>query len=235
MPFGWGNKDKPVVTDPGPLDAFEAALPPDPGSVGPVSGWSDKDTRSLLGSDVPLFTLFMAERVRSSVGGGLLRFLLPRSQPSITEWNKPGGWRSDWPSVPPGVVFASDWTGRLYLFSGSRPLPNGEPSIALLDPATAEAEPLDLTLGEFLGNALARSWCDLLGADRLDAWRATGGLAPAANQCVSPKVPLFLGGSTEVGDLEVSPLVVAVSLAGQMWQQVKDLPAGAPISGITIR
>lgn len=234
MPFEWRTKDKRAPLDLGLLDAFERALPPDVVGTGPASGWTDKDTRSLLGGDLPLFTAFMAERARSPVGNGLLRFLMPHTQPSLIDWNGREGWRSDWPSAGPAIAFASDWTGRLYLLAKGKQIRDGEPPVALLDPAAAEVEILDYTFGEFLGDAIAADWRNLLEADRLDQWRAAGGMTPSPDQCVSPKVPLFLGGSAEIADLELMSLVVTVSLTGQLWDQVKDLPPGTPISGVSL-
>jgi len=233
VPFGWRNKDDAERPDTAPLDAFDRALPPDPGSSGPAR-WTDKDTRSLLGRDLPLFTIFMAERARASVGGGLFRFLLPDARPYLTGWNAGNGWRADWPSAPAAVAFASDWTGRLYLLSTGKQVRNSEPIVLVLDPATAEIESVDMTFGEFLGRGLATNPRHVLEADRLDAWVAAGGEVPPPGQCVAPKVPLFLGGSDDVGDLSMTSLVVLVSFCGQMWEQVKDLPPGTRISGVRL-
>jgi hypothetical protein len=231
VPFGWGPKDKPEPPDASALDAFERALPADPGSSGPVA-WTDRDTRALLGRDLPLFTVFMAERVRSSVGGGLLRFLTPDTHPSLTGWNARNGWRSDWPSAPSSVAFASDWLGRLYLLSTDKQTRNGEPVVLVLDHATAAIEPVDVTFGEFLGKGLAGNPRVALDADRLDEWVASGGQVPPPDQCVAPKMPLFLGGSDAIGDLSMTFLVVVVSFAGQAWEQVRNLPPGTRISGV---
>ena len=54
---------------------------------------------------------------------------------------------------------------------------------------------------------------------------------PGFDQVVAPKQPLILGGSDEIAEMELSPLVVAVSFGGQIWEQVKDLPPGTRIGG----
>lgn len=154
MPFGWGNKGS-AVPDITLLDAFERALPPDPDAAGPIGTWTDRDTKGLLGLDLPLFTAFMRERARSSVGGGVLRFLLPDSRPSLLGWNARNGWHSDWPSLPSGVVFASDWMGNLFLMSPKRKGPGGQPSVVMLAPATSEVVDLEVGFGEFLGELMA--------------------------------------------------------------------------------
>jgi hypothetical protein len=176
----------------------------------------------------------MADRARSSVGNGILRLLMPHTRPSLIDWNGRHGWRSDWPSAEPGIAFASDWTGRLYLLATNKKIRNGEPPVVLLNPAAAEVAVLDYTFAEFLGEAIAADWRKLLEVDRLDEWRVAGGRTPSPDECIAPNVPLFLGGSTKIADLEVSSLVVAVSMAGQMWEQVKHLPPGTPISGVSL-
>lgn len=70
--------------------------------------------------------------------------------------------------------------------------------------------------------------------ERLTEWQASGGEMPLPDQCVVPRVSPFLGGSDAIGDCEVISLMVAVSLAGQIWEQVKDLPPGTKITGVRV-
>jgi len=235
MPFGWGKK-QPHATeiDLRALDALAQALPPDPESGGPAPAWTERDTRNLLGHDHPLFTTFIAERARASVGGGILRFLLPETRPSLVAWNRRDGWASDWPSAVPGIAFATDWMGRLFLLARKLEIRSGEPHTIILAPQTGECDVLDYSFAELL-EAFAGDWRSLLEADRFDAWKASGGAIPSPGQCVVPKTPLFLGGSDAIEDLELMPLVVTVSLTGQLWEQVKDLPEGSSVSGLSIR
>ena len=235
MPFGWGKKhEQSAQPDMSVLDTFERAMPADAHSAGPAVGWSEEKTFELLQRPLPLFTVFLAERARSSVGGGVLRFLLPETEPSLTTWNGPDGWRSDWPSLPPAVAFASDWMGRLYLLASREQLRHGEPPVAILAPTTGEFELLDYTFGEFLAEALAADWEELLDVQRLAEWRVAGGQVPEFDQCVAPKTPMMLGGSDEIDALEITSLVVAVSIGGQIWEQIKDLPEGTAITGISM-
>jgi hypothetical protein len=234
MPSGWSRKDEPEPIDTGSIDAFEEALPGDPGSVGPGAGWTAKDTRELLGRDLPTFTAFVAERARSSVGGGALRFLLPQTDPSLVTWNRRGGWRSDWPSLDPCIAFATDWKGGLYVLMTKTRRADGEPAIGRLDAVTGELAGLDASDAQFLGEVLARGWRDELDADRLDAWRAAGNAVPRFDQVVVPKQPLILGGSDDIAEMELSFLVVSVSFGGQIREQVKNLPAGTRITGVSL-
>ena len=60
------------------------------------------------------------------------------------------------------------------------------------------------------------------------------GLLPGDREVLSFKVPPVLGGQLDTANIEVSDLVVALSLLGQIHQQIKDLPPGTSISEITI-
>lgn len=57
------------------------------------------------------------------------------------------------------------------------------------------------------------------------------GLEPGPPQVLSFKVPPVLGGPIQVDNVEVTDFVVAINLAGQLHEQVKDLPPGARITG----
>jgi hypothetical protein len=65
-----------------------------------------------------------------------------------------------------------------------------------------------------------------------DASRA--GLDPGPQQVLSFKVPPALGGAVAVENLTVEDFVVTVNIAGQIHQQIRELPPGATISGVTI-
>lgn len=231
MPFGFGKKaaSEPREIDLGP---FLEALPRDAEPV-PLAGWTSGDTEALLGRDVPAFTAFMAEHAGASFGGGQLRFLGQAGRPSIRDWNAETGWRADWPSMPRATAFASDWLGRLYLFDPKR-LRNGEPRIGLLDPASGEYEVIDRPFEDFLVDILVEEGRQLLDSDRLAEWISSGGRVPAPDECVAFTVPLILGGEREPSNMEVTSLVVWVSLSGQIYEQTKDLPPGTEITGLTL-
>lgn len=60
------------------------------------------------------------------------------------------------------------------------------------------------------------------------------GIVPGEGEVLSFSQPPVLGGNVEVGNVEVCDLVVALSVAGQVHEQVKDLPPGAPVLGISV-
>lgn len=60
------------------------------------------------------------------------------------------------------------------------------------------------------------------------------GMSLAPGVCFSFKKPLVLGGARAVSNIEVAPILVYVSMMGQIHQQLVDLPPGTPIAGIKI-
>jgi hypothetical protein len=60
------------------------------------------------------------------------------------------------------------------------------------------------------------------------------GLIPAPGQVYGFKTPPVLGGTLDLGNVEVIDFVVGLHLAGQLHDQVRRLPPGTRISGFTI-
>ena len=60
------------------------------------------------------------------------------------------------------------------------------------------------------------------------------GLLPGESQIYSFRVPPALGGPVDLANVELSDFVVATNTAGQIHEQIKDLPPGTPISGVTL-
>jgi hypothetical protein len=63
---------------------------------------------------------------------------------------------------------------------------------------------------------------------------AEAGITASGSNILDFKVPPVLGGDFEVANLRVTDFEVAVSLAGQLHEQIKDLPDGAEISGFEL-
>ena len=60
------------------------------------------------------------------------------------------------------------------------------------------------------------------------------GVRLAENEVYSLTPPPVLGGELDAANVSALDFVVAVDLAGQIHDQVRNLPPGTPISGITI-
>jgi hypothetical protein len=63
---------------------------------------------------------------------------------------------------------------------------------------------------------------------------ARRGLTPTADQVYEFTQPPVLGGELTLDNVGVIDFVVGLNIAGQIHEQVRDLPAGTPIAGVTI-
>ena len=54
-------------------------------------------------------------------------------------------------------------------------------------------------------------------------------------QCFSATIPGFIGGRFEIENFEPTPWRIHVHVSGQIFEQVKDLPPGTPITGIDVK
>ncbi len=60
------------------------------------------------------------------------------------------------------------------------------------------------------------------------------GLIPAAAQVYGFKIAPVLGGQIDLSNVEVIDFVVSINILGQLHRQVRDLPTGTRISGLTV-
>src|SRR6266498_2016375 len=195
---------------------FLALFSADLGAAGPGSDWTDQDTFGLLGFRPKLYTEFISQLAWNSYNSGLVRFLLPRTKPSLLDWNSSLGWRQDWTEWQDRlVVFAYDWLGRQIAFDNHR-LRDGEPMVTILEPGTGQILEVPQTFAGFATIELVKYQDAALATHFFEQWRSIGGNAPNETECVGYKVPLFLGGQDSVDNLEIVDLEVYVSLCGQL-------------------
>ncbi|HJX67769.1 MAG TPA: hypothetical protein VJ258_03475 [Candidatus Limnocylindrales bacterium] len=225
MPFGLGGKGPAAAVDADAIVArFLAALPPDHGAIRAGAGlWKAADTKQLLGQDDRVFTALLRV-VQTSHGGGILRFFLPATKPSLVEWNGQYGWHGSWPSKPNSIAIASDWLGNLILLDPNRAR-SGQRRVALLDLATG-AYDLCGDLAEFV-DSLPDNWERLLFKRRFDKYLAAGGKRPNITECVDYAIaPLVGGGKENLRKMKVSGLEDAVSRAGHQRDKYGAIPPG---------
>ncbi|MGZ6266847.1 MAG: hypothetical protein ACXWN4_08075 [Candidatus Limnocylindrales bacterium] len=229
MPFGLRGK-RPAAADADAILArFLEALPPDHGAIRAGAGvWRAADTKRLLGRDDRVFTALLLV-AQTSHGGGLLRFFLPATKPSLAEWNGRYGWHVSWPSKPNSIAIASDWLGNLILLDPSR-APSGQRRVALLDLATGAYDTFG-DLAEFL-DSLPDNWDRLLFKRRFDRYLAAGGRRPNNTECVEYTiVPLVGGGKENLRKMRILGLEDAISVAGQRRDKYGAIPPGLPQPG----
>ncbi|WP_238005276.1 DUF1851 domain-containing protein [Dactylosporangium sp. AC04546] len=67
------------------------------------------------------------------------------------------------------------------------------------------------------------------------AWAAEQrGIVPTHEQVYAFAVPPVLGGPIGVDHIQVIDFVAIMSFTGQLHEQIRDLPQGAPVSGLTV-
>lgn len=132
------------------------------------------------------------------------------------------------------TCFGSDWLGRQFAVDQARILA-GEPQVLMLEPGTGEA--LEIPVGEtaFHEEELLEYADAAVAEGFYRKWLAAGGEPPHYEQCVGYKVPLFLGGSDDVANLQLTDLEVYWSISAQLLAKARSLPAGTRIAGVSIR
>lgn len=224
MPFGLGGKGAAAADADAIVARFLAALPPDHGAIRAGAGvWRAADTKQLLGRGDPVFTALMGV-AQTSHGGGLLRFFLPGTKPSLVEWNGRYGWHGSWPSKPKAIAFASDWLGNLFLLDPNR-APSGLRRVALLDLATGAYDVFG-DLAEFLAS-LPDNWERILFKRTFDEYLAAGGRRPNIRECVEYAIPPGVRGRRRnLRNMKIHGLEVVVSRAGQQRDKYGAIPPG---------
>lgn len=130
--------------------------------------------------------------------------------------------------------FGWDWLGRQFALDSARVEAN-QRLILMLEPGTGEVLEIPATFVAFHDVELVDEPDAALARDFFVAWRKTYGspeLQP--DQCVGYKIPLFLGGSDTVDNLEIIDAEVYWAISGQLRDGTRLLPPGTTIRSLTI-
>jgi hypothetical protein len=121
-----------------------------------------------------------------------------------------------------GPCFGYDWLGRQFGLDLSRKDPNGRFMVLMHEPGTSAVRGLPATVASFHDQILIDQAEAALAVAYFQHWAAQTKrryLPLGRQSCVGYKVPLFLNGKDEVGNLEVSDLEVYWSISGQLRNQ----------------
>lgn len=100
-------------------------------------------------------------------------------------------------------VISYDWMGRIFS------LEKETDRIILFEPGTGEVYDTDADIAQFHDELITNNPIECLVSDLFQDWYEANGSKPLAREdCVSYKVPLFLGGSDELGNLDVCDMEV---------------------------
>ena len=130
-------------------------------------------------------------------------------------------------------VFAFDWLGRCFALSAQH-REEGEPTVILFEPGTGEGLQIPLGFSVFHDEELVQQADAAVAEGFFNEWLASGGAAPRPDQCVGYKVPLFLGGQDTVENLELTDLGIYWEISSQLIAQIRDLPPGTPVKGVSL-
>ena len=130
--------------------------------------------------------------------------------------------------------FGYDWLGRQFVVDSGRRA-DGQQLVAMLDPGTGQVFEIPAPFVAFHDEELVDYRNDALASDFFGQWaQANGALLPLGrDDCVGRRVPLFLGGSDAVDNLEVTDLDVYWTLHAQLREGTRHLPEGTLVEGVS--
>ena len=215
---------------------FKHHYRPDSFSKRSITDWSLNDVEKIVGGQVTGYSEFLRFVAHSSFEGGLIRFLLPQLlfPFSLINWNSPNGWINSWQKYKDRLfVFAYDWLGRQIAFDRTRTI-SSELMISILEPGTGEILEVPTGFINFMEQELIEYHEAALASSFYQEWRNVEGSIPEPNQCVGYKIPLFLGGTDTVDNLEIIDLDVYVTTCGGLFEGSLSLSKGQKISQIHV-
>jgi T6SS immunity protein Tdi1, C-terminal len=130
-------------------------------------------------------------------------------------------------------VFGFDWLGRQAALDFGR-ISDGQPLVLLLEPGTGEALEIPVGLVEFHEEEIIDYRDEALASVFFAEWvdANPSSIPLGVRQCVGYRVPLFLGGSDTIENLETSDFEVYWDFCGQLLRQSRGLPAETPITRV---
>ena len=144
----------------------------------------------------------------SSYGNGIYKIF---SSSQITAWNLTI--TDAFPIYNEVIPFGYDWLGRIFACKTSK-------QIIRLDPGVGDVINIPTSIVDFHNIELVDYTNDALSSLFYNDWLQAGGTHPAILSCIGYKVPLFLGGTDKVENLENIDLDVYWSFNGQMLQKI---------------
>lgn len=101
------------------------------------------------------------------------------------------------------LLFGHDWMGRCYAIDRF----SEEEKILIFDPGALEVYDIPLKFRDFVNKAIPMNPNECLAIDGFMKWHGISKCDISDIECVSYKIPPFLGGADEIANLEVSKLV----------------------------
>lgn len=128
------------------------------------------------------------------------------------------------------LLFGHDWMGRCYAIDRF----SEDERILVFDPGALEVYDIPLKFNDFVNKAIPMNPNECLAIDSFMKWHKTTEGVISDIECVSYKIPPFLGGADELENLEISNLVDYWQIIGETAKTLrgeKEEPAEDPIEG----
>lgn len=163
----------------------------------------------------------------TSFGGGIYRLY------DVKEVNE---WTQDVVEVFPDYAgriacFGRDWLCNQFCLDRSRTR-NHESLILLFEIATGQVLKIPMSFKEFHEELLIEDADAAVAEQMFVRWRLSNPDPLTAVDCVGYKVPLFLGGTDDVENLERTLADLYWTITGQLLNKSRQLPLGTPLGGV---
>lgn len=193
------------------FERFRAAFAPRRDNTEAATAWVHERLAGVEG-----YQRFALEFAGASFDGGLYRVHDDRSGPNALV-----AIADAFPELAARACpFGYDWLGRQLAVDVAR-LVDGQPQILLLEPGTGEALEIPVSFAAFHDEEVIDHGDAALAARFFRSWAsAHPECTPLPrDQCVGYKVPLFLGGTDDLENLEVTDLDVYWAICTQLRRQ----------------
>ncbi len=167
---------------------------------------------------------FLSTTAARSYGGGLLRFGADIVAPALIAW----------PHAGRLLPFAYDWMGRVYGLDTARTV-NGLAFVSRVEPDIGEILESDIPFDEFVADQFGADAEATLAIEFFDEWQTAGGRPLDIRECAGFRIPLFLGGTEDVANLEIVDADVYLTIAGQLAGQTLGMEPGTHIDRVSER
>ena len=104
----------------------------------------------------------------------------------------------------------------------------------MLEPGTGQALEIPVDQAAFHEVELVQEPEAAVAYSFFREWEANGGVIPSYEECVGYQKPLYLGGTDDLRNLQLTSMDVYWTLSGQLLAQTRGLPVGTRIADITI-
>jgi len=124
--------------------------------------------------------------------------------------------------------FGFDWLGRQYSINISN-----SKVIMMFDPSTIGGYEIEGDIVSFHNRDMVVNRDETVSENAFDFFlKELGVIKISYDECIAHKVPLFLGGTDDASNFQVSNVEVHWEMQYQIYNQVKNLPPGTKINSV---